>query len=144
MSAMLFVNCIVILFCISLLKLHIKLLKSDFTTFEYINYNRGRRERLKKLKKNEISQAEFDYEEKIAFKKRGTTKRSKIIRDVKTQHSIHDTNRSDKAGLESTLNPLTADEDKDPEITIEDLKKLSWYHYCTCGITMCAPCTRRV
>ena len=74
MLVMCVMNGIVVIFCLSLVRLHIKLLKWDFTTYEYILYTRGRKERLRKLKRDEISREEFDYEERMAFKRRGVTK----------------------------------------------------------------------
>lgn len=53
------INIGVFVFCLDLIYLHTKLLFFDFTTFEYIHYKKGRKERLKKLKKGVISKEEF-------------------------------------------------------------------------------------
>lgn len=40
-----FINGLILSFCLSLLKLHYKLLKHDFTTYEYLNYMREHKKR---------------------------------------------------------------------------------------------------
>ena len=45
------------------MKLHLKLLKHDFTTYEYLHYVRENKVWKKQLKKGEISIDEFEYQE---------------------------------------------------------------------------------
>ena len=73
-----FVICIGV---ILLVKLHIKLMRFDFTTYEYIQYLDERRERLHKLKNKRITKETFDELEKKARDKQ-FKKRSKIIKEV--------------------------------------------------------------
>lgn len=70
---------------ILLLKLHYKLTKYDFTTYEYILYSEGRKERLKRLKKKYITQEQFETIEKKALN-REIKKRSKIIKEVNEEN----------------------------------------------------------
>lgn len=77
-------NCLIIVALSALIRLHIRLIKYDFTAYEYILYKRDRKDRLRSLKKGDIDQADFDYEEERALDQ-GVKKRSKIIREIKQE-----------------------------------------------------------
>ena len=81
-SAFIILNFWVMIFTSSILLLHIKLYKIDFTAYEYLLYQRDRKERFKDLKSGVISQKEFDEENKQAFADIQKIKRSKIIHEV--------------------------------------------------------------
>lgn len=75
------IGCLICIGIFLLLKLHYKLLKFDFTTYEYIQYQNSRKDRLKRLKKKQISKEKFDELEQKARNKE-LKKRSKIIKEV--------------------------------------------------------------
>jgi len=75
------ISSVIMIGIVLLIYLHIKLMKYDFTTFEYIQYKNDRKERLYKLKKKKITKERFmELEEKALSKT--TKKRSKIIKEV--------------------------------------------------------------
>ena len=89
-SAFIILNFWVMIFTSSILLLHIKLYKIDFTAYEYLLYQRDRKERFKDLKSGVISQKEFDEENKQAFADIQKIKRSKIIHEVKRRNKAKD------------------------------------------------------
>ena len=122
----LILNFWVIIFTSSLLLLHIKLYTIDFTAYEYLLYQRDRKERLKELKSGTITQQEFDEEDKLAFADIRKIKRSKIIHEVKrkTRKSV---------GFGTT---------KEREIDPKDLKSTSLYYWISAKL--CTAWTHKV
>lgn len=76
-------DCCVLIFTGSLLIFHARLYRIDFTAYEYLLYQRNRKERLEELKNGTITQDQFDAEDRRAFKNIRKVKRSKIIHEVK-------------------------------------------------------------
>lgn len=62
--ATLFISMAICIGVFLLVKLHIKLMRFDFTTFEYIQYLDDRKTRVSKLKNKRITKAQFDELEK--------------------------------------------------------------------------------
>lgn len=116
------------IFTSSILLLHIKLYKIDFTAYEYLLYQRDRKERFKDLKSGVISQKEFDEENKQAFADIQKIKRSKIIHEVKRRNKAKD----------GAINSPEKQKDK-----IQKDFQNSALYYCISS-KLCTACTHRV
>lgn len=73
---------LIVFFTASLIWLHIKLKKWGLTAYEFIVYKDEKEERLERLKLGEITQAQFDEEEKQAMEDIRKKKKSKIIHQI--------------------------------------------------------------
>lgn len=87
--AMIIISSVIFIGICLLLKLHIKLLRFDFTTFEYIQYLEDRKDRVYKLKNKKITKEKFD-ELEMKARSKINVKRSKIIKEVNeaNEHEI--------------------------------------------------------
>jgi hypothetical protein len=66
---MMLISIIILIGVLSLLKLHITLAKYDFTTYEYIQYMEGHKERVIRLKNNQITKERYEELELKALNK---------------------------------------------------------------------------
>ena len=78
-----FINFAIIFFTTALLKLHVKLIKTDFTAYEYLVYKDKKKDLKSQLKNNEIDQTGYEDGIKEALDKDNRKKRSKIVKKIK-------------------------------------------------------------
>lgn len=133
---MILLNFWVEVFTVSLIFLHYKLHKMDLTAYEYILYQRDRKERLVALREGRVTQEEFDEEDREILQDIRKIKRSKIIREVKKN------DRYGKHGVAALRKKKHTHYVKERPIQPDDMKKESLYYWFSA--TMWKPWTRKI
>lgn len=121
------INIGIIVFTVLLIRLHIKLLKTDFTAYEYLVFQSDRDEWKEELDAETITKEEYDSRVKEALNRENRKKRSKIIHQIKQdekEQKLKD--KIQKAGGKELVKS-------------DDMKKEAKYYY-YCGNQLCTPC----
>ena len=79
------VSVMIVVFTFLLIRLHIKLLKTDFTAYEYLVYKAEKKDVKKDLKLGNINDEEYKDQIKQLLDRENRKKRSKIIHQVKAE-----------------------------------------------------------
>jgi hypothetical protein len=128
MLATMFVNTMIIIFTVLLIKLHIKLNKTDFTAYEYLMYKSDKKDWKTQLKDKEISKEEYEEKVKEVLNRENRKKRSKIVHEIKKEEK----QRRWKEKLLKHEGKI---------VTSEDMKKESYYYWCSSS--MCTPSIKK-
>ncbi|CAI2373842.1 unnamed protein product [Moneuplotes crassus] len=155
-----------------LLKLHYKLSKYSFTTYEYLNYTHERKSRLQRLKQGYITKQKFD-ELELKAKNKAFKKKSKVLQEVDgpmAQQTIAakmmKKQEEAKGSIAKELHLNSKGKDKMVNETEPQMRDLGTDHPCDnaleendlvfgkkttqksnnfwCSSVFCIPCTRRV
>jgi hypothetical protein len=78
-------NTLIIVFTGLLIKLHIKLIKTDFTAYEYLVYKQEKKDLKKELKAGDISETVYKKKIEKLLDRENRKKRSKIIHQIKKE-----------------------------------------------------------
>jgi hypothetical protein len=122
------VNILILIFTISLLSLHYSLLKLDLTAYEFILYQKDKKERLEWLRDGLITQEELVNDDKSAMDEIRTTTRSKIIRNVRGKDDRYKKPIQD-IKPESSRVDYELEFARDHNISPNDIKKTSLYYW---------------
>ena len=114
-------NSLIIVFTGLLIKLHIKLIKTDFTAYEYLVYKQEKKTLKKELKEGDINETVYKKKIEKLLDRENRKKRSKIIHQIKSEERAK--RRQEKIAFGGGK-----------VISREEIKEQNLYYWCSSGL----------